>query len=244
MYLKYGNYTHEAGECAIVIQKESVLNAENNKVGWKEVWQISGMLRGTDASDLTTKIRALETAYGVNGRDLKLLNDDGSETAHKLISNQSRSGVMITSLNYPVGEGAEYTTFRNYQIVAECDISILEIFSQIGIGGGRGKNQQGGITLSYTEVISTRGTGGPRIVVLETMGGPPVKQVVSKQTTVYKTQSGSATGMYGYPAVPPPLDPANEIADRRVIQQELPSTVSPFGKESIYKVSWSYEFVS
>lgn len=243
MYLKYGNYTHEAGECAIVIQKESVLNADNNKVGWKEVWQISGMLRGTSASDLTTKIRAMESAYGVNGRDLKLLNDDGSETAHKLISNQSRSGVMIASLNYPVGEGAEYTTFRNYQIIAECDISILEIVDMVG-GRGRGRNQQGGITLSYNEVISSRGTGGPRIVVLETMGGPPVKQIVSNQTAVYKTQSGSATGVYGYPQVPPPMDPANEIADRRVIQQELPSTVSPNGKESIYKVSWSYEFVS
>jgi hypothetical protein len=185
----------------------------------------------------------MESAYGVNGRDLKLLNDDGSETAHKLISNQSRSGVMIASLNYPVGEGAEYTTFRNYQIIAECDISILEIVDMVG-GRGRGRNQQGGITLSYNEVISSRGTGGPRIVVLETMSGPPVKQIVSSQTSVYKTQSGSATGVYGYPPVPPPMDPANEIADRRVIQQELPSTVSPNGKESIYKVSWSYEFVS
>ena len=143
-----------------------------------------------------------------------------------------------------MGEGAEYTTFRNYQIIAECDISILEVLSQIGIGGGKGRNQQGGITLSYNEVISTRGTGGPRIVVLETMGGPPVKQVVSKQTSVYTTQSGSATGMYGYPTVPPPLDPANEIADRRLVQKEIPTSVSPFGKESIYKISWSYEFVS
>lgn len=243
MYLKYGTYTHETGECAIVIQKESVLNAENNKVGWKEVWQISGMLRGTDAADLTTKIKALETAYGVNGRDLILLNDNGTETAHKLISNRSRSGVMITRLDYPVGEGAEYTTFRNYQIIAECDISILETLDLVG--GGKGKNRGGGgITLTYNEAITTRGTGGPRVVVIETMGGPVVKQIVSAQTSQYKTQSGSATGMYGYPTVPPPIDPANEIADRRVIQQELPITVSQFGKQSIFKISWSYEFVS
>jgi hypothetical protein len=245
MYLKYGNYTHEIGECAIVIQKESVLNAENNKVGWRETWQISGMLRGTDAADLTTKLRALESAYGFNGRDLILVNDDGTETAHKLISNRSRSGVMISRLDYPVGEGAEYTTFRNYQIIAECDISILEIVNVVG-GGGRGRNQQqqAGITLSYVEAITTRGTGGPRVVVIETMGGPVVKQIVSKETAQFKTQSGSATGMYGYPAVPPPIDPANEIADRRVIQQELPTTISQTGKESIYKISWSYEFVS
>lgn len=244
MYLKYGNYTHETGECAIVIQKESVLNAENNKVGWKEVWQISGMLRGTDAADLTTKIKALETAYGVNGRDLILLNDNGTETAHKLISNRSRSGVMITRLDYPVGEGAEYTTFRNYQIIAECDISILETLDLVGGGKGKKGGGGGGITLTYNEAITTRGTGGPRVVVIETMGGPVVKQIVSAQTAQYKTQSGSATGMYGYPTVPPPIDPANEIADRRVIQQELPITVSQFGKQSIFKISWSYEFVS
>jgi hypothetical protein len=65
----------------ITIQKESVLNAENNKVGWKETWQISGMLQGTDAADLTAKIKALETAYGTNGKDLVLLNDNGTETA-------------------------------------------------------------------------------------------------------------------------------------------------------------------
>jgi hypothetical protein len=241
MYLKYGNYTHEIGECAIVIQKESVLNADNNKVGWRETWQISGMLRGTDTSDLTTKLRALETAYGVNGRDLILVNDNGTETAHKLISNRSRSGVMISRLDYPVGEGAEYTTFRNYQIIAECDISILEVVDMVG---GRGRGGGGGITLSYVEAITTRGTGGPRVVVIETMGGPVVKQIVSKETAQFKTQSGSATGMYGYPAVPPPIDPANEIADRRVIQQELPTTTSQNGKESIYKISWSYEFVS
>lgn len=243
MYLKYGNYTHETGECAIVIQKESVLNAENNKVGWKEMWQISGMLRGADASELTSKIRALETAYGVNGRDLILLNDDGSETAHKLISNQSLTGVMITRLDYPEGAGAEYTTFRNYRIIAECDISILEVFSQPGLGKGKGRGGAG-ITLTYNEVISTRGSGGPRVVLLETIGGGVIKQVVSNETIQYRIQSGTATGMYGYPAVPPPLEPANEIADRRVIQKEIPTSISPHGKETIYKISWSYEFAS
>lgn len=241
MYLRYGTYSHETGECAITIQKESVLSAENNRIGWKEIWNISGMLRASTTSELTTKIRALETAYSVNGRDLVLLNDDGSETAHKLISNRSRTGVMIQKLDYPAGEGAEYTTFRNYTLIAECDFSILESFDIVG--GGKGK-KGGGISLSYNEVITYRGSGGPRIVVLETMGGDPVKQIVSKRTPRYKTQSGSATGLYAYPQIPPPLDPDNEISDRRVTQYDLPSTVSAFGKESIFRVNWSYEFVS
>jgi hypothetical protein len=111
-------------------------------------------------------------------------------------------------------------------------------------GRGRGGGRQGGITLSYNEAITSRGTGGPRIVVLETMNGPVVKQIVSKSTPVYITQSGSATGMYGYPAVPPPIDPGNEIADRRTIQRNLPTTISQSGKQSIFRISWSYEFVS
>jgi hypothetical protein len=245
MYLQYGTYSHSVGECVLTISKESILSQEGFKIGWRERWDIAGMIFGTDANDLTTKIRAMETAYGVNGRDLKLLNDDGTETAHKLISRQSRTGVIISNLGYPIGEGAEYTTFRNYTIAAECEFGLIEVPG--GGGGGRRGPQGGndpGVTLTFAEMITTRGTGGPRIVALETRDGDVVLQQVSKGTPVYTTQSGTATGYYGYPAVPAPINAGSELADRRVVVREAPTTLSQIGKQTTYRVSWSYEFVS
>jgi hypothetical protein len=229
MYLKYGDYSHSIGEAAIIINKTSVLDDAGRKVGYKENWQISGMLEGTDSATLTTNIRALETAYGVNGRDLKLLNDDGSETAHKLINADSISGVQIETLNYPVGEGAEYTTFRRYTISAFADFSNLP-----------GSGSDG--TITFSQVITTRGTGGPRKVVLETRNGPPVVQYVSQRTPIYITQSGFAVGYISYPPPPAPIEPQWEDLEQREIRYEAPSVKSLVGIDSEYRISWNYSF--
>lgn len=229
MYLRYGDYIHQVGEAAIVISKTSVLDEFGIKVGYKESWQIAGRLDGTDANDLTTKIAALETAYGVNGKDLRLLNSNGTETAHKLINADSLTGVQIETLNYPIGEGAEYTTFRNYTITATADYSIMS-------GGGSNG------TIAFSQVISIRGTGGPRKVVLETRNGPCVVQYVSQRTPIYITQSGSAVGYLAYPQPPNPIEPQWEDVERRDIRYEAPAVKSTGGRESEWRVSWTYSF--
>lgn len=230
MYLKYGDYSHAIGEAVISITKQSVLDEFGRKIGWKENWQIAGFLEGTSVSDVTTKIQALETAYGVNGRDLKLLNDDGSETAHKLINADSISGTRIETLNYPVGDGAEYTTFRRYTISAMADYSVPG-----GVAGGDG-------TVTFSQVISTRGTGGPRKVVLETRNGPPVIQYVSQMTPIYITQSGFAVGYLAYPTPPNPIEPQWEDLEKRDIRYESPEIKGVGGLSSQYRISWSYQF--
>lgn len=229
MYLKYGDYSHEIGEAAITITKSSVLDDYGRKVGYNERWAISGMLRGNTAADVTAAIQTLETAYGVNGRDLKLLNDDGSETAHKLINADSASGVRIETLNYPTGAGAEYTTFRNYSITAFAEFAVLP-----------GSGSDG--TILFTQTIVTRGTGGPRKVVLETRNGPPVVQYVSQRTPIFIAQSGTAIGYLSYPIPPQPIEPQWEDLEKREVTYEAPAVKSTNGSQSEYRINWSYQF--
>lgn len=228
MYLKYGDYSHSTDECAIVITKESVLDDYGRKVGYKEMWNVSGMLTGSSVSAVTTAIQALETAYSVNGRDLKLLQDDGTETAHKLVNADSLTGVRIKTLGYPAGAGAEYTTFRNYQIVAEADFSVLP-----------GSGSDG--TIRFQQTISYRGTGGPRKVIRTTLTGMPVAQQVAQRTPIFVSQSGFAIGFSSYPAPAAPILPQWEDFDSREIEYVTPQ-MKGLLNQSEYRINWTYRF--
>lgn len=227
MRLRYGGYTHQTGECSVVIRKEKTLSDRGVITGFKEFWRISGMLMANSVAELTTAILAFEQAYSRSNLDLELLTDAGTPTAHRLIAAQTTGGVLIRALAYPVGDGAEYTTFRRFEIEAEADYSL-------NITGGQA-------VVSFNQVISQTGTGGPRYATIETRNGPPVRQIVSQRTPIIVTQSGSATGLQRYPTPPAPLYPRYEdVTDRQFSQ----STAANKGqnRESELSIQWAYKF--
>lgn len=225
LILKYGTYAHEEGEVEVVVTKEKQYAQTGQQTGYIERWNIRGVIHGTSNTDVTTELNALENAYTTNGKNLILYQSDGSTaTAHALTSNNTASGVRIKSIKYPVGGGAEYSTFRTYEIEAEAE-SIL----------------QNADFDTWSETISIRG-GGPRFVYLQTLIGQPQKQLVAQSTPYFGTQSGTAVGLLRYPRFPAPMFPAHEHVDQRV-QTKVSPMVQP-NTPTRYEIQWSYEFES
>lgn len=239
MYLKYGSYTHQFCECSVTISKLPIYTGNYVRIGHSETWSIRGRLVGDSEADIKTKIQALETAYATDRQDVYLLQADGStSSAHYIISSATLSGLLVKRFAYPNGEDIT-SGFRNYEI----ELSTQVDTSAGGGGGGAGGQQ----IVSYSESISSRGTGGPRIVARETRNGTPVMQTVSQFTPVYVTQRGSSVGLFGYPNAPGPIWPQYEQVADRDITYTAPEQVlgSGSGQESRrFTTSWSYSFVA
>lgn len=224
MILRYGSYSHADNEVTLSISQRPVYNEVGLRAGYVASWSIQGMILGSSASDLGTKIAALESAYGADGLDLILYDSDGVTVRHAMRNTGSRTGVKILDLSYPTGDGAEYVTYRSYSITAEAEYQ-----QDLGI-------------YSISETY-TFGGGGPQKVVIPTLYGPPIEQLVRQQTAYICQQQGQAIGVAAYPTVPGPAFPAAEHRERRRITYNRPTKIGRYGNQ-MYSVSWSYEFES
>lgn len=61
--LRYGNFLHELSDAAVSIQRSSEFTDAGIAFATRNIWSIQGRLEGSSFSDMTSKIRALETAY-------------------------------------------------------------------------------------------------------------------------------------------------------------------------------------
>lgn len=226
MLLKYGPYAHSLHECAIVISKRAQFSPRGYRRFVRETWQITGWLQATNPAALTAAIADLRTAYAATGVDAGLYLDDGqTPTDHVLLSSQTLGGVRVRALDFPHGTGAEYSTFRSYQITLEADFP------------------EASPTLwDFAESLTFLGSGGARRLFLETLDGVPQMQLVSAQTTYRAVQQGRAVGNTGYPVVALPLWPAEEHRDRRQITYVAPERRGPDLVQ--YIVTWQYSFES
>jgi hypothetical protein len=227
MYLKYGNYQHAVGEVAIAISKQALFSEAGLPRGVRERWDVQGQLHAENQAALSAAIDALRAAYAVQGLDLGFYFDDGQPSSHRILSAETNGGVRIVAPpSFPQGRGAEYTTFRNFTLSLEAEL----LDPQASL-------------ISWSETINLQG-GGPQFGFLEPINGPPVKQLLKQSTTYHATQAGQATGMRGYPAVPPPIWPDAEHVNRRQIRYELPQRAGPPGNPTFtnYRVSWTYTF--
>lgn len=230
MYLKYGNYQHEAGETTLRgIVSESLSSEHGIVYAIRERWDIEGRLQisdqGTAAANqaaMTTAIDALVEAYSQNGRDIGLYTDAGVLTSHSMKSSATRSGVRVVQPpSFPDGRGAEYSTYRTYTLAVEAE------FTPSG----------GGTLVSWSETISFQGTGGPRWGYLEPINGPPQQQMFSQTSTQWAYQRGRAVNRGDFSPVPSPRWPTQEHGDLRDIQFEVPADNS--GRRI---TTWSYVF--
>lgn len=225
MILRYGGYTHGDGEVTITVSKEKTYAETGEQTGYKEAWTIRGVLHADTVPALTNALAALEDAYSINGNNLILYESNGSTpTVHSLINSNTASGVRITKISYPVGDNTEYVASRTYEIEAEAQIIKQNVeFDE------------------WNETITVKG-GGPKFVYLQTLTGPPQKQIVAQSTPYFATQSGTAVGLLAYPRFPPPLFPQHEHLDQRVQSRASPQ-VQP-NTPSKFQIDWTYEYES
>lgn len=188
-------------------------------------WQINGQLQANDYVSLQAAKAVLEAAYAVPYPDLYLWHNDGVTLHDSILNAGSTTGVRITSgPNYPTGQGAQGGTFLDYTIMAEASFEATT---------------NADFLESFQETLTEAG-GTRRIIVVETVDGDPVPQLLNAKTKYRYTQSGSAVGRFGYPPSPNPLWP-EWLTDRNIVR------VSPRreGRNLVgYAINWTYTYES
>jgi len=226
MIYKTSVYTHEQNEVELTVSLQPYYSERGQYAGTKYIHRLKGKLQAASQAAITTAIAALELAYRNGGYDAGLYLDDGTTlTGHYLTNSTAVGGVRCVSIDYPIGNGAQYSTFRDYEITLEADY-------QTGTNALR----------DFSETISFEGGGGPRKVFIETLDGYVIEQITAQRTAYRAIQQGSSMVYGDYPRAPPPIWPNAEIVDQR--------RVSPIGPQiegrnrTVYGMQWQYVFQS
>lgn len=228
IYLQYGDFQHETGECEVSITKSAQYNEVSNTIErLTQRWTISGMLLAPSQAQLASKITALELAYSVDGKDATLRYESNSPTPHQLLTATALGGVrIIEPISYPDGGRGEFAVWRKYRVTLEA----------IYLGG------PSGIVL-WNEVISAAG-GVPLYGFAQPIYGLPQKQLLATNTTYRVVQQGRAVGRTAYPSFPAKLWP-NDLVDVEETK-EGPSWTKNNGvyQYQDFPIAWRYFYES
>lgn len=192
MQLQIGNYRHRINEAGLTISHR----VRETKAGIPYLvdveWGVSGKLRNSSGNSrhLDATMQALERAYSQRGVDISLLHNDGRRSHHTILNSQTLGGVRAQVLAYPTTKGAEYCTYRSYEI---------RVAAVIRVAGAP-------LYIEFEEQITISGGGG-RWGVKEVNEGPGVRQKLRTHAKCTATQSGRITQLGRYPVAPPPIWP-------------------------------------
>jgi hypothetical protein len=228
--LKYGTYSHSPDEVmldnigrTLEFNDSGVLNSAKLR------WDFSGKLKASSQSALGTAILAMESAYAVVGSDLIFTLDGTTQSAHAVLGTNCLYGPRCIELSFGNEIQSEYATMRSYKISME---AVLEYNAS--------SSSSTSTVTSFDESISVEG-GGKRRIMAEYIVELPRSFIVAQKTVARATQEGSATGRNGYPSIPSPLWPSNEMEDRRQISKKSPKLQDGNTARS-FEVTWRYEY--
>ena len=224
MILKWGSHTHDNNEVWFDLKKHPIYTEIGTRIGWTELWTITGVLIGDDHDDLITKMAALEAAYAVNRENLVFYHDDGTTpTGHGVNDADTIGGTRVTDFAWLATRQDELVLRRSYQIIVQADLYDTE--DEI---------------LYWHETIQRIGDGLEIKKWLWTLTGPPVEQTVQQLSTFKYIQSGRAIGKTGYPLAATPLWPANLHQEESTVAVETPTYRD--GDTTMYPIHWHYVF--
>lgn len=224
LYLKYGSYSHELAEASVVIDQKRNFNDEGVLEECVNTWQVTGVLQADDVASLTTAINDMERAYLDVDVEVAIRTQNGF-TSHRLRPSDWDS-IRCVALGYPVGNGAEYTTYRTYALTIEA--------KRKPNGRDGGDN-----ILEFSQSIEMNGDGGPDWVFQPVTSGDWPAATLTEKTPVTITQSGTALGQTRY-VWATPLFPASEKGKLRRLLKTSPQKRVP--EASRFQSSWSYTF--
>lgn len=238
MYVQIGQFKHPPGTVEYSLRFDPILNEAEYPLATKARVELKGKIiqnTAVDSADgqalIAAQIQQIVQAY-VSGQDLLLVQDDGQLSPNSFINSKTLGGVrVIKPPEFPAGDGTQYVTQLDWTVVLEAEVPFAAAV---------------GALWSWEEAVETKGTGGPRIGVIEPLRGSPVMQTLKQSTAVYLRQTGTAVGYLAYPTPPPPVYPALEIQSERTITPRAARAIGK-GKDRDYKLfplSWSFLFVS
>lgn len=231
MKFRYGGASLDQDSFVWSMSKSDEVNQGNLPYRRRVRWNLQGQLNGDSPSAIAAKMATLDSTFSVHFRDAVLTDNDGN-ILRALYTNQTLSGVRVTSgPDYPSDRNA-FNTYMPWSVSLEADYAIGPNGSQNGVDPF--------FLISFSESLSFSG-GGPVWVHVQLADVKPQKQMLYRHTPYRVTQSGSAVGRSAYPPVPPPLFPGS-LTRSPSISRTTPRREG-FKLEG-YSVSWSYEFES
>lgn len=224
MQASYGSKTFEVNEVGTAMATDNMFGVRGGRTLQTRKIDIIGKIHGDTQAILDVNIKNLRNALQFDGRDFKLLLNDGATISdHSLINAQSISGTrVVVGPTFDVPDGAEYSTFRSFKFSVEADF----------LGSDE--------LLAWEETLTSTGNGGPRIVFVELQEEPPQAQIVNLFTRASAVQSGSARGKTIWPASPPPIFPEFLVNP----DTQVSSTTPTFAGRGFhdYRTSWNFRF--
>lgn len=229
MHVAYGGFHHPDGEVELSITSEMEYSENNAQVvAILKTWAMSGVIIADGQAAITSALRARVNAYNTNGRDLRLLGTNNARTPLELLSANCIGGTKVVNRGFPDNRNGAYSTFLNYSVTVQ---------------GREAVTLSSGI-LTWSQTVRRAG-GGPRFGHLEPLVGNPIKQTLKRRTVYRVIQSGSASGMFGYPTAPNPMWPTALV---EAPETEVGTPIRRgFGGDTEYTefpISWSYRFES
>jgi hypothetical protein len=228
VYAKYGNYQHAANEISLRVERNPIRGDNGVVRATRVVINMSGRYQQDTQAAITSGLSTLEDAYIDGQGDFGLYLDDGTPTAHAISAASTGGGIrVLKAVSYPDGRGAEYSTWRTFEVALEADV-----LENVGI-------------LAFSETLSFKG-GGPQFIYLEPLNGAPQMQLVKQATTYKATQSGQALGYFGWVDAPAPIFPDALHQDQSSVSLASPHRTGPLGQPfySLYQTTWNYVFES
>lgn len=231
MYFQYGSYTTPANSSWATMNFRAVVGQTGRKISEIQRWSIHTVLQGASQTALDTLIEDHEAAMRQNNVDLTFYKDDGSVTAHRILSSQTRNGVEFKGISYPgywpqhSPSKTEYVNMR--YVITQHEAEVLDVENNI-------------VFLWQSMQYSL---GGFDYAVLGALTGPPVFQFVMQQSPFWAVQRGTAIGMFSNPIPPSPLVNVPPNPRRSWVREESPKNygrVQHWG----FPTTWEYHFES
>jgi hypothetical protein len=222
----YGNYAFPPNCVIPQTRKRTTFAQDGSPASVENTIECTGEFLGTGQRDLVNQCTLLELALGRQWQDFRILCDDG--TAAIYLPNATAFGGVrvIEGPDYPEGAGVEFAVKRKFRFVVQATYPI----TAAGLP----------LLVTYEETVSFRG-GGPLIVWMQPVNGPPIRQIAAEATPYYATQSGNAVGLLGWPAPPFPLW-SGALMTAPQISRTTPQVLGTSRRN--FKITWNYEFAS
>lgn len=223
-------YQHAADEVSLIgVTRASEYNAGGLQSAIKVTWVIGGFIQAANQAAITAALALLQRAYTYDGFTARFLDNSGASTVHVLGEAGSRNGCKILNFSYLNQSGAEYSTFRSYQITLEAEYD--NPFVNLD---------------EFSETVSWKGNCGPRVIWKKNLNGPPQRQVTYPWTTQRVVQRGTIIGKHRHITPPPPLWPQYFLNEETEMSDTSPHRYGPIGRPYYqgYSRSYAYYFES
>lgn len=210
MYFTIGSYSTDNNSSWATWTYRAKVSPRGRKISEVHRITLHTVLQASTQPLLTTAIQEHEAGVRQQNGDLIFYQDDGTQTAHKIINSQTRDGLTFKGLSYPGyfpgiwGSRTEYVNLR--YVVSQHEAEVIDVEDNI---------------LAYWQGYRFN-TGGYDYAVVEALTGIPQIQFTKQQSKAWLLQRGYAIGAFSNPNPANPLATINPMPDRSWIDYGTP----------------------